>query len=91
MREFDICIFNEALSIGLWFALMFATQVLIIGMMFVMNDLKANIYTQHVFVSCPVLSLTASCVILHTFTTFEEAIHKMLKCIVKCLSLSCHV
>lgn len=73
MREFDICIFNEALSISLWFALMFATQVLIIGMMFVMNDLKANIYTQHVFVSCPVLLLTASCVILHTSATFKAS------------------
>lgn len=88
---FDICIFKKALSISLWFALMFATKVLIIGMMFVMNDFKANISIQHVFVSCPVFLLIASCVLLYTFATFKEAINKVLKCIVKCLSLSCHV
>lgn len=89
-RGLDICIFNEALSVSLWFALMFATRVLIIGMVFVMNYFKANIYIQHVFVSCQVLLMIASCVILYTFATFKEALHEMLKCIVKCLSLSCH-
>lgn len=50
---FDICIFKKALSISLWFALMFATKVLIIGMMFVMNDFKANISILHIFCFLP--------------------------------------